>query len=49
MKPWLLEILACPMDKHYPLELTIFEIEDLNEKLKRMKNLEEMKEDLSFF
>jgi len=24
MKPWLLDILACPIDKHYPLELYIF-------------------------
>lgn len=24
MKPWLLEILACPIDKHYPLAVTVF-------------------------
>jgi len=24
MKPWLLDILACPIDKHYPLKLYIF-------------------------
>ena len=24
MKPWLLDILACPIDKFYPLELYIF-------------------------
>lgn len=25
MKLWLMEILACPIDKHFPLELTIFQ------------------------
>ena len=24
MKPWLFDILACPIDKHFPLELYIF-------------------------
>ena len=27
MKPWLFDILACPMDKHYPLRLYIFKYE----------------------
>lgn len=27
MKPWLFDILACPIDKHYPLELIIFAFE----------------------
>ena len=27
MKPWLFDILACPMDKHYPLRLYIFNYE----------------------
>lgn len=27
MKPWLLDILACPIDKHFPLELYIFSYE----------------------
>ncbi|MBN2152829.1 MAG: hypothetical protein JW839_15365 [Candidatus Lokiarchaeota archaeon] len=49
MKPWLLEILACPMDKHYPLNLTIFTIEDLDAFLQKVGNMEEMKGDLSFF
>ncbi len=49
MKPWLLEILACPIDKHYPLDLSIFAIEDLEAFLKKVGNLEEMKKDLSFF
>ncbi len=49
MKPWLLEILACPIDKHYPLDLSIYAIEDLDSFLKKVGNLEEMKKDLSFF
>ncbi len=28
MKPWLFDILACPMDKHYPLKLFIFSYEN---------------------
>ena len=27
MKPWLFDILACPIDKHYPLRLYIFKYE----------------------
>jgi len=27
MKPWLFDILACPMDKHFPLSLYIFSFE----------------------
>ena len=27
MKPWLLDILACPIDKHFPLQLYIFSYE----------------------
>jgi len=27
MKPWLFDILACPIDKHFPLQLTIFSYE----------------------
>ncbi|MEX2680255.1 MAG: Trm112 family protein [Candidatus Sigynarchaeota archaeon] len=49
MKPWLLEILACPIDKYYPLDLSIYAIEDLNSFLQKVGNLEEMKKDLSFF
>ena len=40
MKPWLLDILACPIDKHFPLDLYIFSYET---------NEEEFKEILSFF
>ena len=28
MKPWLCDILACPIDKHYPLEMLVFEEKD---------------------
>ncbi|MHA1792505.1 MAG: Trm112 family protein [Promethearchaeota archaeon] len=49
MKPWLLEILACPMDKHYPLLLTIFEIENLDEIIKEFDDVEKMAEELSYF
>ncbi len=49
MKPWLLEILACPIEKSFPLSLSIFAIEDLDVFLKKVGNLEEMKKDLSFF
>ncbi|TFG17493.1 MAG: hypothetical protein EU531_03225 [Promethearchaeota archaeon] len=31
MKPWLLDILACPIDKKYPLKLYIFSFENPNE------------------
>ena len=31
MKPWLHEILACPIDKHYPLKLYIFSYESSSE------------------
>lgn len=39
MKLWLLEILACPIDKSFPLELTIFKWEDegnLDDKIKQL-------------
>lgn len=32
MKPWLFDILACPIDKHYPLKLIIFSYETQPEK-----------------
>lgn len=35
MKPWLFDILACPIDKHFPLELYIF---SYNTELEDFKN-----------
>lgn len=34
MKPWLLDILACPMDKFFPLKLYIFSYETTAEEFK---------------
>lgn len=34
MKPWLLDILACPIDKKYPIKLYIFSYENPNETFK---------------
>ncbi len=36
MKPWLFDILACPIDKYYPLELKIFSYETSNESIQSM-------------
>ena len=33
MKPWLFDILACPIDKFFPLELFIFSLETKSEDL----------------
>ncbi|MFW9929919.1 MAG: Trm112 family protein [Candidatus Thorarchaeota archaeon] len=33
MKPWLFDILACPIDKNFPLKLYIFSYETSNEKI----------------
>ncbi len=41
MKLWLLEILACPIDHAYPLELTIFKWHDETEPGDRIKTLME--------
>lgn len=30
MKPWLFDIIACPIDKHFPLDLKIFSFENDN-------------------
>ena len=44
MKPWLFDILACPIDKHFPLNLYIFsfetETEEFTNFLKIFKNKE---------
>ncbi len=36
MKPWLLNILACPMDKHHPLEAYWFSWETTEEEMEKM-------------
>ncbi len=33
MKPWLLNILACPIDKHHPLEAVFFRWETPEEEI----------------
>ena len=39
MKPWLFDILACPIDKHYPLKLYIFKFETNRDELKEILSL----------
>jgi uncharacterized protein YbaR (Trm112 family) len=36
MKPWLLNILACPIDKHHPLEAYFFSWETSEEEIKKI-------------
>ena len=36
MKPWLCDILACPIDKYYPLELYIFSFETTEDEFKKI-------------
>jgi uncharacterized protein YbaR (Trm112 family) len=36
MKPWLLNILACPIDKHHPLEAYFFNWETKEEEIKKI-------------
>ena len=36
MKPWLFDILACPIDKSFPLELYIFSYETKSEEFQRL-------------
>ncbi len=36
MKPWLLNILACPMDKHHPLEAYFFKWETTDAELEKI-------------
>jgi uncharacterized protein YbaR (Trm112 family) len=36
MKPWLLNILACPMDKHHPLDVHFFKWETTQEEIKKI-------------
>jgi uncharacterized protein YbaR (Trm112 family) len=37
MKPWLLNILACPIDKHHPLDAYFFRWETSAEEIKELK------------
>lgn len=39
MKPWLFDILACPIDKNYPLKLYIFSYENELEEFRSILNL----------
>lgn len=41
MKPWLCDILACPIDKYYPLELTIFSYETIEDDFKKILSVYE--------
>ncbi|MDH5199848.1 MAG: hypothetical protein OEW93_03080, partial [Candidatus Bathyarchaeota archaeon] len=36
MKPWLLNILACPIDKHHPLEARLFSWETSEEEMRKI-------------
>jgi len=44
MKPWLLDILACPIDKHFPLDLYIFSYETNEEEFKKILNFFEKRD-----
>ncbi len=44
MKPWLLDILACPIDKHFPLDLYIFSYETNEEEFKNILNFFEKRD-----
>ncbi|NVM17784.1 MAG: hypothetical protein HWN80_08710 [Candidatus Lokiarchaeota archaeon] len=41
MKPWLCDILACPIDKNFPLELYIFSFETSEEQFKEILSVYE--------
>ncbi len=51
MKPWLFDILACPIDKHFPLKLYIFSFEtkpeefELNLTKYKNRNIESLKKE----
>lgn len=44
MKPWLFDILACPIDKHFPLELFIFSFETNSEEFQKILNIYEKRD-----
>ncbi|MFX1345182.1 MAG: Trm112 family protein [Promethearchaeota archaeon] len=47
MKPWLFDILACPIDKYFPLQLYIFAFETKDEEFQAFIDIYE-KRDLTF-
>jgi len=44
MKPWLFDILACPIDKYYPLDLYIFSFETSQDEFQKFLNLYEKRD-----
>ncbi len=44
MKPWLFDILACPMDKHFPLKLYIFSYENSDNDFEKILKIYEDKD-----
>ena len=48
MKPWLFDILACPIDKYFPLKLYIFSFETKSEDLATLTKIFEKREINSF-
>lgn len=44
MKPWLFDILACPIDKHYPLDLYIFNLETKIEQIQHFIEIYESRD-----
>ncbi|HEC38550.1 MAG TPA: hypothetical protein ENI29_09960, partial [bacterium] len=44
MKPWLFDILACPIDKYFPLKLYIFSFETKSEDLATLTKIFEKRE-----
>ena len=44
MKPWLFDILACPIDKHFPLKLYIFAFETGQDEFESIFNVYEKRD-----
>jgi uncharacterized protein YbaR (Trm112 family) len=44
MKPWLFDILACPIDKSFPLELFIFSFETNSEDFQKLLEIYEKRD-----
>ncbi len=47
MKPWLFDILACPIDKYFPLKLYIFSLENKSDEFQSIINIYENR-DINF-